>query len=535
MKKIKQIFTMFSILLFSCSSVFSMDLSGSNLSGLYPWEGTPVYEQIAQISIPADSFNSQIMELLMQTSLAEMMIVPMEMRPFLVSALAGITIDKNFSNEWEAVKGAPNPVMSPVFQALYHVLTGDAELSMNTASSLSAIPLMMPDSSGSAVLELRNKIYDPFFLDHGGIRAFALPWKIGFWTDGDYLNVNIVNPQAVVECFFADLPEDSRKNLMIYARHIKDSMKQIVFDSLSALFPAGAVVPYPQAMPPYLSEDINFSSPFYMDIGIIKGVSNPEKALVNTDTEGESLVTVQNSMMQMQVAPSPDNPDMTAIMNPPLFQTYSAFDGMAAFLTSAYENQTDMQQWIVRPDGNVADDFIFLAAKTWPYSPIYNQDELDFYRPILTEMFKMTFLRPRGDQILSYKNSDGNVKAYVMEIGSPYYGQILLRMGAHRSGGTPCKLVAVPDGENLEIYGIDTEFMFKYFFGDTAPETVTDWDGAFYWPTGMTLETMGSEASVIYGGYIAAAIYGLGLSGTYSVELTQEGGMYLEQLMSMAQ
>ena len=208
---------------------------------------------------------------------------------------------------------------------------------------------------------------------------------------------------------------------------------------------------------------------------------------------------------------------------------------MAAFLTSAYNNQTDMQKWIVRPDGNVADDFIFLAAKTWSYSPIYNQDELDFYRPILTQMFKMTFLRPRGDEILSYRDSGGNIKAYVIEIGSPYYGQILLRMGAHRSGGTPCKLVAVPDGENLEIYGINTGFMFRYFFGDTSPETVTDWDGAFYWPTGMTLEALGSEASVIYGGYIAAAIYGLGLSGAYPVELSQEGGMYLNQLMSMAQ
>lgn len=534
MKKTKQILFIFLMLLFSCSSSFSMDLSDSSRSGIYPWEGTPVYEQIARISIPADSFNSQIMAMLMQTPLAEMMIVPMEMRPFLVSSLAGIIIDKNFSTEWESVKGAPNPVMSPVFQALYHVLTGDPELSMNVASNLSAIPLMMPDSSGSAVLELRNKKYDPLFLNYGGIRAFALPWKVGFWIDGDYLNVNIVNPEAVVRCFFADLPESSRKELMHYARNIKASMKQVVFDSLAAIFPAGAVVPYPQALPPYLPEKIPASTPFYMDIGTIKGVTNPEKALVDQDMGGISLMTAQNSMMQMQAAPSTTEPEMTVMMSPPLFQTYFAFDGMASFLTSAWENPTNMQQWIVRPDGNVADDFIFLAAKTWSYSPIYNQDELDFFKPILSQMFKMTLLRPRGDEILSYKDSQGHTNAYVIDIGSPYYGQILLRMGAHRSGGTPCKLVAVPEGTNLEIYGINTEFMFQYFFGDTTPETVTDWDGAFYWPTGLTLAALGSEASIIYGGYIAAAIHELGLSGVYPVELSQEGEMYLNQLMSMA-
>jgi len=511
----------------------ALDLSKSDEDGRYPWDNTNVFEQIAVVNLDQDAFNMQLMGIFAATPFADQMIVPIELRPLTVSMLVGAVMEKSFSDEWEVIKGDRNPILAPILETLYSVILGDPHKAGEIAQNLSAIPLMMPDSGGSAVLEFKNKIYDRFLLDKGLKYALALPWKVGFWTDGDLVRVDVINPEAQVELFFSDLPEDEQRELLDIAKKVKSSLESSIIASLFALFPENAVSVTPLRLPPYIEGHGN--NAFYMDIGDVSGALDIPSMLISPGAPfNDSLFEMENQMAQMAVGMDPEDPDHVMMVHPLLFQDYYAFDGMASFLTSAYQNMMDQTRWVARPDGIVLDDFMFLAAKTYPLSPIFNEHELGFYRQLLGQMFKMTFLRPRGGSVIEMENSSGQ-KVYLVEVGSPYYGQILLRLGAHRAPGTPCKVIAFNEAGRTRILAYDTRFMFENFFGDADPTHVVDWDGAFFWPDGLSLSQLAEEARTLYGGFLAAALKGLGMSAAYQTELSDEGMALLQQLNRMSQ
>ena len=526
----KTLIAFFSILFLSTNSL-ALELSHSNDNGRYPWNGISVYEQVAMVSLPRKEFNGQLMRLMAQTPFANQMIAPIELRPLMVSMLVGAVIKANFSDEWQVITGDPNSLVEPIFEALYSVALRDPVLARKVASGLSAMPLMMPDSGGSSVLELKNRIYDPRFLDQGLKYAMALPWKIGFWSDGDLVRIDLINPKAIVKLFFNDLPSRKKAELNELASQVELSLEQVLISALYAIFPKEAVTIVPAKLPPFIPH----SGPgpgdhFGIEIGHVDNPVEIRKFLLRPGYPfDDCLLEMENQMMTMAVNIDPKRPNEVMMVHPFLFQTYAAFDGMASFLSSAYQNRTDMSQWIARPDGNTLDDYIFLAAKTYPKSPIYDPEELEFYRGLLTQMFKMTFLRPRGNSITSMENSAGQ-KVYMVDIGSPYFGQILLRLGAHRAPGTPCKLIAYREGNSIKVFIYDTRFMFHYFFGDADPTAVTSWGGAFSWPYGQDLSTMAEEARLLYGAYAASALKGLGDSGLYQVGLSHEAEAFLNAL-----
>lgn len=506
------------------------DFSSSDRSGMYPWEHTHVYERIAVVSIPQSDFNQQLMAILMQTPFASQMNVPMEFRPFVVASLMGAVINDVTGGEWQAVQGDANPVMQPVMMAVYGVLLKDNAKAGRIAGLLSSIPLMMPDSAGSAVIELKNPAHDRIFLDYGPEFALALPWKVGFYVEGDLMNVVILNPSAVAELFYAGLPPVLQENVRKAADDLRVSLEKAVVSGLYSLFPKENVAIAPKRLPPFLTSYPHV--PFIVNIADIRTQEEPSRVLLRSaNSFNDSLLTMQNPMMTMPVAMNPANPNEVAMFHPFFFQTYSAFDGMASFLSAAYNNPRNPSAWIARPDGMVMDDFMFLNAKTWTAGPNYNADELAFYRQLLTPMFQATFLRPRGDVLTVFEDSKGE-KVYAVDIGSPYYGQILLRLGAHRAAGTPCKLIAYRKGEVVRIAVMNTQFMFQAFFGDADPASVTTWEGAFEWPKGKGLMTLASEANVLYSGFAAGAAYGLSAAG-YDVTLTPEAQNAMQMLQRM--
>ncbi len=522
-------FLLFFTFFFSTVS-FALDISHSGHNGSYPWEKTPVYEQVAIVSMPERQFNAQLMGLMAQTPFADQMIVPIELRPLMVSMLMAAVIEANFSDEWQVISGAPNPIVEPIFEAVYSLVLKDRASARDIASRLTAMPLMMPDSGGSAVLELKNSLYDPCFLDEGLRYAMALPWKIGFWSDGDLIHIDIINPEALVELFFNGLSHSEVSRLKDIAKSVRLSLEGTIVSSLYAIFPREAVSLLPARLPPFIVHRPGPEERFAIEIGTVDKVKDIQKFLVRPGYPfNDSLLEMENPMMTMAVNMDPKDPNEVMMVHPLLFQTYAAFDGMASFLTSAYQNPTDMQKWIARPDGRVIDDFIFLTAKTYPNSPIYDPKELEFYRRLLGQMFKMTFLRPRGDSITSMEDSAGQ-KVYMVDIGSPYFGQILLRLGAHRAPGTPCKLIAYREGDSIKVFVYDTRFMFHYFFGDADPRTVTTWGGAFSWPYGQDLSSLAEEARLLYGAYAASALKGLGDTGLYQVHLSHEAEALLKAL-----
>lgn len=508
----------------------AFDFSSSDRSGIYPWEHTHVYERIAIVSMPKAAFDQQLMAILMQTPFASQMNVPMEFRPFVVASLLGAVMADVTNGEWQPVTGEPNPVMQPVMTAIYAVLLKDNTKAANIASMLSAIPLMMPDSAGSAVIELKNPVSDKRFLDYGPEFALALPWKMGFYVEGDLLNVVILNPSAVAELFYAGLPSVLQENVRKTGDELRISLEKAVVSGLYALFSKESVAIAPKRLPPFLTSYPQV--PFVVNIADIHTQEEPGRVLLRSaDSFNDSLLTMQNPMMTMPVAMNPANPNDIAMFHPFFFQTYSAFDGMASFLTAAYNSPRNPSAWIVRPDGMVMDDFMFLNVKTWTDSPLYNANELAFYRKLLTPMFQATFLRPRGDVLTEFENSRGE-KVYAVDIGSPYYGQILLRLGAHRAAGTPCKLIAYRKGDVVRIAVMNTQFMFQGFFGDADPASVTEWEGAFDWPKGKDLMTLAAEANAIYTGFAAGAAYGLSAAG-YEVALSPEAQNAMQVLQRM--
>ncbi len=509
---------------------YCFDFSSSDRSGMYPWEHTHVYERIAVVSMPQAAFNQQLMAILMQTDFASQMNVPMEFRPFVAASLLGAVMQEVTSGEWQAVTGDANPVMQPVLMAIYGVLLKDNALAGQIATKLSAIPLMMPDSAGSAVIELKNSVHDKLFLDYGPEFALALPWKVGFYVEGDQLNVVILNPSAVAELFYGNLSPVLQENVKKTANELRVSLEKAVVTGLYALFPAENVAIAPQKLPPFLT--FSPQAPFAVNIAEIRTNEDASRVLLRSaDSFNDSLLTMQNSMMTMIVNMNPSNPNDVVMFHPFFFQNYSAFDGMVSFLSAAYANPRNPSSWIARPNGMVMDDLMFLNAKTWTAGPFYNANELAFYRKLLTPMFQTTFLRPRGNTLTVFENSKGE-KIYAVDIGSPYYGQILLRLGAHRAAGTPCKLIAYRNGDVVKIAVINTQFMFQVFFGDAKPESVQAWEGAFDWPMGKNLMTLAGEANVLYSGFAAAAAYGLSKAG-YSVSLTPDAINAMQMLQNM--
>ncbi len=511
----------------------AFDLSHSDLEGHYPWEGISVYEQLAMVSLPKAEFESQLLSLLAQTSFARQMLVPLELRPLTVSMLVGAVIEANFSDEWQVITGDPNPIVSPLLEALYSVILEDPTLAAEVSARLSAIPLMMPDSGGSAVLELKNRLFDRHFLDPGLKYALALPWKVGFWAEGDLIHIDIINPEAIVALFFHDLSPEKQDELEALARQVKLSLQKAIVAALYALFPEEAVSIAPAKLPPYVLEPPGPEERFGIEIGMVEGAASISDFLLKPGQPfNDSLLEVENPLLTMAVSFEALGSREVATVHPFFFQTYAAFDGMASFLTAAYQNRADTSRWIARPDGNVLDDFIFLAAKTYPESPLYDPGELEFYRELLTPIFRMTFLRPRGNTIITFEDSAGR-KAYLVEVGSPYFGQILLRLGAHRAPGTPCKLLAYRENDSIKIVAYDTTFMFRHFFGDADPTIVTRWDGAFFWPEGKGLSDLAQEARLLYGAYVAGALERLAETGPYEIRLREEAGLFWETVTQM--
>ncbi len=521
---------------FAAASASAFDLSSSDKDGRYPWDNTHVYEQVAIVNMPAADFNTQMMAVFAKTPFKDAMIAPMEMRPLTLAMLTGAVMQVSFSDEWEVITGDANPVVAPMFTAVYSVLTQDPALSQQIAGYLSSMPLMMPDSGGSAVLELKNKKYDSKLLDKGLRYALALPWKVGFWVEGDVVKIDIVNPEAVAELFFHDLSQSEQAAIKQIASDVRISLEKALVASLSKLLPKGAFAVAPAKLPPYITNAPSAAETFDVAIGDVTGVTNVNSAadipamLLNSGYPfNDSMFEMENPMMTMPVQMGSD----IVMMNPLLFQTYSAFDGIASFLSSAYQNPAAQNTWIVQPDNMVLDDFMFLSAITYPQSPIYSAQALGFYRQILTPMFQMTFLRPRGSKLIDFADSSGK-KVYLVEIGSPYYGQVLLKLGAHRAPGTPCKVIAFEEAGKVRVLAYDTGFMFKNFFGDTDPASVTDWDGAFTWPSGKGIDVLSAEAGVIHGGFLASALYGFGQTGAYNVTLSAAAMQYMQGLAAMA-
>ncbi|MEF3169008.1 MAG: hypothetical protein K6360_06705 [Deltaproteobacteria bacterium] len=534
--KIRIIIGFILLCFFVTASTFAFDLSSSDQDGRYPWDHTHIYEQVAVVNMPADDFNTQMMAIFAQTPFKDAMIAPMEMRPLTLAMLTGSVMQVSFSDEWEVITGEPNPVVAPMLTALYSVLTQDPALSQQIAGYLSSMPLMMPDSGGSAVLELKNKKYDSKFLDKGLRYALALPWKVGFWVEGDIVKIDIINPEAVVELFFSDLSQSEQAVIKQMASDVRISLEKALIASLSKLLPKGAFALSPAKLPPYITNAPSSTETFDVMIGevadilSVNGSADIPAMLLNPGYPfNDSMFEIENPMMTMPVQIGSD----TVMMHPLLFQTYSAFDGIASFLSSAYQNPTAQNTWIVQPNNMVIDDFMFLSAITYPQSPIYSAQTLGFYRQILTPMFQMTFLRPRGSKLIDFADSSGK-KVYLVEIGSPYYGQVLLKLGAHRAPGTPCKVIAYEEDGKVKVLAYDTNFMFKYFFGDTDPTAVTDWDGAFTWPSGKGIDVLSAEAGQIHGGFLALALYGLGQTGAYNVTLSTTAMQYMQGLAAMA-
>jgi len=519
------------VLFFLCvvKSPFAFDFSSSDRSGRYPWEYTHVYERIAVVSMPQEGFNQQLMAILMQTPFASQMNVPMEFRPFLAAGILGAVMEDVTSGEWQAVSGDANPVMQPVLTAIYGVLLRDNAKAGQIATRLSSIPLMMPDSAGSAVVELKNPVYDRRFLNYGPEFALALPWKVGFYVEGDLLNVVILNPEAVAELFYGNMAPVLQEDVKKAAKELHTALEKAVVASLYAVFSQENVAIAPKKLPPFLTSYPQV--PFAVHIADVRTHEDSSRVLLKSATSiNDSLLTMQNPMMTMPVSMDVQRPGDVILFHPFFFQTYAAFDGMASFLTAAYNNPRNPSAWIARPDGMVMDDFMFLNAKTWTQGPYYNANELEFYRQLLTPMFQATFLRPRGNVLTVFENARSE-KVYSVDIGSPYYGQILLRLGAHRAAGTPCKLIAYRDGDVVRIAVMNTQFMFQAFFGDARPEAVTNWEGAFSWPVGKGLLELAAEANVLYSGFAAAAVSGLANAG-YEVALTPEAQASLTMLQA---
>lgn len=514
------------------TSSFAFDFSSSDRSGKYPWEYTHVYERIAVVSMPQAGFNQQLMTILMQTPFASQMNVPMEFRPFLAASILGAVMENLTSSEWQAISGDANPVMQPVLAAIYGVLLKDNVKAGQVAATLSSIPLMMPDSAGSAVVELKNPVYDRKFLNYGPEFALALPWKVGFYVDGDLLNVVILNPEAVAELFYGNLSPVLQEDVKKAAKELRISLEKAVVTCLYAVFPKENVAISLKKLPPFLTSYPQV--PFAVQIAEVRTSEDASRVLLKSEGAfNDSLLTMQNAMITMPVNMNSQRPEDVVMFHPFFFQTYAAFDGMASFLTAAYNNPRNPSAWIARPDGMVMDDFMFLNAKTWAQGPYYNANELAFYRQLLTPMFQVTFLRPRGNTLTVFEN-DRAEKVYAVDIGSPYYGQILLRLGGHRAAGTPCKLIAYRDGDVVKIAVMNTQFMFQAFFGDADSTAVQEWEGAFAWPKGKDLMTLAAEANVLYSGFAAGAAYGLSAAG-YDVTLTPDAMKAMQMLNAMMQ
>ena len=123
----------------------------------------------------------------------------------------------------------------------------------------------------------------------------------------------------------------------------------------------------------------------------------------------------------------------------------------------------------------------------------------------------------------------------LMDVGSPYFGQILLRMGGHRAPGTPCKIIALKEGDRIHFVTIDPLFMFKAFFGDTHPESIHQWEGAFDWPYGLDLETLGQEAKYLFVAYTAMAVsHTVHDTTSAEVELSEEAQKIIQEVFLSA-
>ena len=479
------------------------DLSSSHRSGSYPWEGTPVYEEIAVVKLPSAPFNEELMGLISTTSLAQAFTAPLELRPILTASVVAQVLEETGDGSWRPVQGDPNPILQPIFTMLLGQFSGNLTQAQALGRELSTYPLMMPDSAGSAVLELRNSGFETPFLDRDLHYAVIFPFKVGFWVEGDYLHVDILNPEAVVQLVLgAGDGGEERDGLMDLARRARDGLVEAVWDSLSLIFAQEDLLLRRVPLPPYLPGQSQVTGEPWVEIG----------SAASEQPLGDVVKEVLAS-----TAPGPEG-------ETPLFQTYGAFDGISGMLKGALEHPTDPAAWVPTPDGQVADDVMYLNGVGQAHP-----DRLPFIRSILTPLFQHTFLLPRGSSLEIYHNSQG-VEVVMADVGSPYYGQILLRMGGHRAPGTPCKLMAYEEGGAVHLFTIDPLFMFQALFGDTHPEAVTQWDGAFEWPYGMGLDALGQEAGELFAAYSGMALTRMGLSTGVGVELSPEARRAMEEV-----
>ncbi len=474
------------------------DLSSSDRSGRYPWEEIPVYEEVAIVKLPSRRFNEDFMALISNTPLAEAFTVPMEMRPMLVASVAGHLLEGGAVSHWTPIKGEPNPILMPLYAALLEAFSSDAAASMTLVGELASYPLMMPDSAGSAVLELGNATFEAPFLDRTPLYAVMFPFKVGFWVEGDYLHVDILNPEALAGLVVKDEEESIRRDLLAVAHEARQVLVESMWEVLSGMFDSENLLFHRVPLPPYRGSWEVSSSPALVSIGSVR-----------SDLE---LLDVAQGLLNATIPGSP--------FEMRFFQTYAAFDGISGLLEGALANPSDMSAWVPTPDGQVADDVMYLNGIT-------ASEELPFIRAILTPMFKQTFLVPRGSSFISYHTSQGN-EVLLIDVGSPYFGQILLRMGGHRAPGTPCKIILYKDGDVTHLAAIDPSFMFEALFGDTHPEEIRQWDGAFEWPYGVGLETLGQEARGLFVAYAAMALSEMG--GGLDVELSQAAQQAVQEV-----
>ena len=483
---------------------FGWDLSSSDRSGMYPWDGTPVYEEIAVVKLPSMEFNQGLMGLMADTPLAEAFSVPLELRPIFTASVVGLVMERSGGSGWSPIKGEPNPILLPIYTVLFQQFSGNASSSGTVAGELSAYPLMMPDSAGSAVLELRNSGFETPFLDQDIRYAVMFPFKIGFWVEGDYLHVDILNPEAIAFLLVQNEDENRREYLMDLALQAREGLVQAAWDALSAIFPGDDLLFRRQPLPPYLVPGQTVSAPPLVEIGTVAFDQGAAEAI-----DGILAATIPNSPFDIR-----------------FFQTYAAFDGISGMIEKAIENPADMTTWLPTPDGQVADDVMFLNGIT--ANPT---SDLPFIREILTPMFERTFLVPRGSSVISYNTSQGE-EIILVDVGSPYFGQILLRMGGHRAPGTPCKLIVYTQNGQTRVAAIDPTFMFQAFFGDTHPEEITQWEGAFNWPFGQDLDSLGLEARELFVAYSGMALSRMESATGNAVELSRAAQEAVQEVFS---
>ena len=355
------------MLLWTCT-VLAIDLSHSQKSGHYPWEQQAIFEEIGAIKFPARVFYDDLSHLLLGPFSDQTASFSMELRPILVASLVAYVLDHDRPFGWHVEAGDPNPVLVPIFKMLLNSVIASDEEAAKTANILSSYPLMMPDSSGSAVIELRNEDYEAAALAHGPAYALMLPVKMGFWVEGDYVHIDLLGPKALSWLFVGEYDDDIEK----YASTVKNA----VFAVLNALFDKDELTTYLKPLAPYIEKQPQHAPLFFTFLGTIKYA---------IDLEPERL------LRYLLKTENPTHPHKM-----PFFQTYNAFDGIAGFLQSAYKNPTNRAYWLPTPNGEVLDDLVFLNLMTATASRLDNEDEITFYKSLLTPMFPRNLYCSQG-------------------------------------------------------------------------------------------------------------------------------------------